>query len=174
MQPESLDFKPERGRRWPGVLLVLAIGAALAVGFSYRALNDELALQQGALSRANRDRPHRMTAAEGGKPELLEARMKYARLVLHRLSLPWDGLFQVLEGATTDRVGLLALQPDWENGVINITAEAKEFSDMLTYVARLGETKSFSRIHLRHHEIDQNDPQRPIRFTLSARWSISP
>jgi Tfp pilus assembly protein PilN len=75
-----------------------------------------------------------------------------------------------VQGATPTSVALLALEPDAKRRVLRITAEARSSDDMLAYVERLQDEDWFSGVALTRHEINEQDPNRPIRFQLDAEW----
>ena len=50
-----------------------------------------------------------------------------ARETVQRLSLPWGKLFAAIEGAASDQVALLAIEPDTKNGTVKISGDSKEY-----------------------------------------------
>ena len=85
---------------------------------------------------------------------------------------PWDKLFKALETSMDKDVALLSIQPDVAGGVVILSAEARDWNAMLGYIRRLGEDKFFTDVHLVSHQIQQSDPQKPVRFVLSCAWDI--
>jgi Tfp pilus assembly protein PilN len=67
-------------------------------------------------------------------------------------------------------VALLALEPDARRRSLRITAEARNSDDMLAYVAKMQEQGWFASVALVRHEIAEQEPNRPLRFQLSAQW----
>lgn len=100
--------------------------------------------------------------------------IKHANEVLQQLSQPWGELFQAIESASVKQVVLLALEPDAEKHVVKISGEAKNIVAVLEYVKKLSEQKVFSSVYLQSHQIQQQDAEKPVRFTLNASWSVSP
>lgn len=41
---------------------------------------------------------------------------------------------------------------------------------MLDYIRRLNKGEFLTDVHLVSHQIQQSDPQRPVRFVLSCAW----
>ena len=41
---------------------------------------------------------------------------------------------------------------------------------MLQYLKRLGATGSFAEVHLLSHQVREDDPQRPIQFSVQATF----
>jgi hypothetical protein len=94
--------------------------------------------------------------------------------VLRRLSLPWDSLFLTMESAAGGEVALLALEPDAEKQVVKVSGEAKDFTALLNYVTRLEAQEAFGPVYLQSHQVQLQDPQRPVRFALHAVWKGAP
>lgn len=88
-----------------------------------------------------------------------------------QLNLPWRALQDAVASATPAGVALLALEPDARKRMLRISAEARTSDEMIGYVARLKREELFSDVALTHHEINHQDPNRPIRFELDASWS---
>jgi Tfp pilus assembly protein PilN len=57
---------------------------------------------------------------------------------------------------------------------VRITAEAKNSDDMFAYVGQLQRIDWFDSVLLARHEINEQDPNRPIRFQIDARWRAAP
>lgn len=93
-----------------------------------------------------------------------------ANEVLRQLTLPWENLFQALESAIDPEVTLLGMRPDIEKHVVDISCEAKNLDAMLNFVKRLKERSEFSSVYLQSHQIQEMEPQKPVRFSLIAVW----
>ena len=174
MRRLELDFHQAPGRTSRGawLLLAVALGFALDVGWSHWRAHEEL---QGLEARLARDRGSR---ADGMvrvnyRPATPEE-MVFARETIARLAMPWDGLFAALEFAQSDRVSLFTVEPDPERGTVILTGEAKDYLSALSYVGTLSNAKGLSRVHLVRHESKPSDPRRAILFTISAQWSVAP
>lgn len=148
------------------VLLALAIAVTvLTGGYYYRLSADSTALQ---------DSLNKFEQATGGQvtgphPEML-GDIKQASEVLRQLTLPWEDLFQAVESSTSPQVTLLGLEPDLEKHVVNISCEAKDIASMLSFMKRLEARQEFVAVYLQNHQIQQRDPERPVRFSLIAFW----
>ena len=88
-----------------------------------------------------------------------------------QLNLPWRALHDAIGAATPAAIGMLSLEPDARRRSIKITAEAKSSDTMIGYVEALKEQEMFSAVTLTRHEINEQDPNRPIRFQIEAEWS---
>ena len=111
-----------------------------------------------------------MRAATTGKAPSFDAQIEEAAGVLAQLKTPWSALFRSIEAAHGDEVALLSLQPDIARRSLSIVGEAKEYGDALAYVARLRNEAKLANAHLVGNEVKEDDPQRPVLFTVSANW----
>lgn len=168
MKPEiALDFLA-RDPRVPvaGIaLLGVALGLAALLGLQFAQLRAEIAAQNEALQAA-RPAPPRVRPA----PPESAVDLKRAQGVLRRLAAPWNALFAEVEVAVGANVALLAIQPDVGNARVTLTGEAKNLREALAFAERLNGGKVLSEAILGGHEVRVQDPHRPVRFTIEARW----
>jgi Tfp pilus assembly protein PilN len=170
MKPRRLDLDhvaPPRRARWPG-FLVLAIAAITAGEVTQQYREAQLALErhqavQGMLN------VQRAPAKTIPKRELDE-QTKNAEAVVRQLTLPWGRLIEALEETGGKDVAILQLQPDAQQRVLRVTAEARNQEAMVDYLRRLSEVQGFSYVHLLNHQVQQENPQRPIQFTAQASF----
>ena len=90
---------------------------------------------------------------------------------ISQLNLPWRDVFDAIEAATPATIALLSLEPDAKKHLLKGMAEAKTSDDMIAYVASLKQQPFFSHVALTRHEINAQDPNRPLRFQFEAQWS---
>ena len=88
-----------------------------------------------------------------------------------QLNLPWREVREAIETATPPEVALLALEPDPKTRTLRITAEAKSSDAMLTYIEQLKQQPFFISAELSKHEINELDPNKPLRFQLDVQWA---
>jgi hypothetical protein len=174
MRPRRLELDyiaPPRRRVWPG-LLVLAISLCLAAVLVTRHREAQLELARleaaGSLISAER-RPARAIPKER-----LDEEVKSAEAVVRQLTLPWGSLVQAIEQASTREVAVLQLQPDADNRIVRLTAEARSSQAMFEYVRRLGAAKGLADVHVVSHHVQREDPQRPIQFSVQASLRSTP
>jgi Tfp pilus assembly protein PilN len=79
-------------------------------------------------------------------------------------------VFQAVESATPASIALLELAPDVKQHAIKGVAEAKSSDEMLDYITRLGSQSLFKAVVLTRHEINDRDPNKPLRFQFVAAW----
>ncbi|MGZ5819748.1 MAG: PilN domain-containing protein, partial [Burkholderiaceae bacterium] len=99
-----------------------------------------------------------------------EAQANAVNNAIQQLNLPWRDLFSAIESATPSTIALLAIEPDAKKHVLKATAEAKTSDDMIGYIEQLKKQGLFSNVLLAKHEINEQDPNKPIRFQLEAEW----
>ena len=175
MRRLDLDFQrkslPLSGGGIVLLLVALLLGGKLFVDF--RDMSAEVELGKAKIARLERltgyKAPH---SDKKDKDDASSAETKRANEVISQLTLPWDQLFSAVEDAADKDVALLAIQPDRRKGVVTIGGEAKDIAAMLDYMRRLGGEKSLKGVALLSHQIQLNDPQKPVRFDLSAKWII--
>lgn len=176
MRPLSLDFQRARVSSTKTGLLLLLIGlaAAGAVGYKFRVVDVELTGAEERTGHLERlVQRHGAPKQSKATPEL-KYEVQQANEVLHQLSMPWEGLFKTLETSDNDRVALLAIQPDVRKRIVKLNGEAKDFTALLDYLKQLEQDKALTDIVLLNHEIHEQDPERPVRFAVSAAWRLQP
>lgn len=177
MQPVRLDYQSSSQFTLAGMaLLALALIALAVIGAYYSNLSDRAARMEARVAQvehlAHRGRPDGKVdarVAEGLRDEVM-----HANKVLRQLSFPWDKLFSQVESSGNKDVSLLALDPDVEKGVVRISGEARNFSAMLDYISRLEGQDAIGTVYLQSHQVQQKDPDKPVRFGLLAVWREKP
>lgn len=175
MRALDLDFRRRhRQAEWAGVLLLAAgLAGAVASGVQYQRVSDELARAEAAI-RESGDAARKRAAAPraGGDLQQVALEVRHANGILHQLNLPWDELFASVESAHTSHVALLSIESDIDNGRIKISGEARNLEGMLDYVRSLKTRPKLAEVYLQSHEIQQQDPQHPVRFVITANWLV--
>lgn len=166
MRRLDLDFHARPSRRTGWVLLAVAVAFFLHVSFTYRDMQERIAEAESASAPSTRPARVRPPVV----PIHLESSYGFASGVVRQLTLPWDRLFGAVEEATSKQVALLTIQPEAQKGVLNVTGEAKDYAAILTFITRLEETKVLRNVHLVNHEVRDQDPDRPLHFTVAGFW----
>jgi Tfp pilus assembly protein PilN len=182
MKKVRIDFAPPslgralfRGPR-PGLSLLiatLALAPLLASNVTqYRRLLQEQDAAQAQVASARAQAVVR--APLPTRTRVPEAQAGAVNAAVLQLNLPWRALHDVVQSSTPASIALLALEPDAKRHNLRITAEARSSDDMLAYVRQLGQQDWFSAVALARHEINEQDPNRPIRFQVDAEWKAAP
>lgn len=152
-------------RRWPGVaLLAASLAVAGALGLAYRDARQELA----RLGAERELLPAVERPARSLPPERVAEQVRTAQSVARQLALPWGSLIVVLEEASTADVALLTLQPDAEQRVLRLTAEARGREAMFDYLRRLSAAHALADVHLVNHQVQEQAAGQPIQFSVQA------
>ncbi len=167
-----LDYQQNLAFSWAGpVLLALTLmSLALTVAY-YVELNNKAASWEDRLEQIER-RQGRLSSSGDRDGVVLE--VKHANEVLRQLTLPWDELFSAVESAAGKDVALLAMEPNAARHVVKISGEAKDMAALLNYVTQLEAQGVFGPVYLQSHQVQQQDPDKPVRFSLLATWREKP
>lgn len=173
MNKLDLDFAlaPQATRHWVWWLLAMAVTAAGLAAWQYAQLQAEragLALQLEARAEVKK-MPVAVPLAPKEQTALKE-QLKQANAVLAELGRPWPRLFNQLESAAGPEIALLAIRPDAAKSQLRVIGEARRLDNVLEYIHRLVESAGFADVVLEQHEVVDADPQKPVRFALSAHW----
>ena len=90
--------------------------------------------------------------------------------VIAQLNLPWRDVFDAIERATPADIALLSLEPDAARQTLKGTAEARDPAGMIAYIESLQQQHFFSEVELLHHETNEADTHKPVRFQFDIRW----
>jgi hypothetical protein len=168
-----LDFRraPPASLTGYGLLAVGILAAGLVVA-AQLLLHREIARYSALAARTSAS-----DAGAARQPLPIQAKsekeaLDNARLVVEHLTVPWDRLFAALEGIQEKDVAVLAITPNVQKRQIRIFAEAKTLSAMLAYHRRLQDTHLFTDVALTEHEVQLQDPEKPVRFNLIATWTL--
>jgi NADH:ubiquinone oxidoreductase subunit D len=157
-----------------GILLLAFIGL-IALVIVYYDGQDQVQTLESAIDHQLNLLSHHQSGKPKQSPEDLrkmEELKKSHVAIKAELDLPWGELFSELEQAKVEDVAVLELEPDPKQNKIKISAEAKSFKGMLDYVRALSGRKRINGVYLLNHKIDEQNPLRPIRFTVEASWIL--
>lgn len=178
MKPVRIDFAPPSLARtlhrtpaaaWLLAAFALLLCVAAAVAGASLAARQRAHERQLAAVQARAAVP--AAAPVAPRAPIAQAQAAAVNAAVLQLNLPWRALQEAVASATPPAVALLALEPDPRKRMLRISAEARTSDEMIDYVARLKREELFSDVALTHHEINDQDPNRPIRFELDASWS---
>jgi hypothetical protein len=122
----------------------------------------------------NQDQAVQARDSDAKRPQVLDARvqieLKRANTVIDALSVPWEDLFEMVEGANAKGLAILSLVPDPRDHSLHLAAEAKTLEGMLAYLARLGAQPMLSDVTLVSYSTAQREGSEVIQFALVAKW----
>lgn len=178
MRPLSLDFQRSARRLNLAGLVLFALGlaTAAAVGIQYRELADEITSREAQIAKIERSAKRKpgKTQQTEREAQQLGGEIRHANQVVQELSLPWDRLFRALETTSSEDVALLTIEPDAKKRLLKITGESRNLAALLTYLRLLEQQPVFADIYLQNHQIQQQDAEKPVRFSLAASWRATP
>ena len=179
MKPMRIDFAPNSWQRllrqthpltW--VLLSLAVVLCSSVFFSGQKLSQQQQEQQQLLERKQSQltqrAPPKVAAPRAQAPE---AQIQAVNQAILQLNLPWRDLLNGLEAGTPKTIALLALEPDAKKLTLKGVAEAKDSDAMVEFISQMKKQDIFDDVLLSKHEINEQDPNKPLRFQFEARWT---
>ena len=146
-------------------MVVLAVSLALAAWLTerYREARVEVARLETQSGLIVPERP-----AKPIPREKIEEEARNAEAVVRQLTLPWAALIGTIEQAATREVAILQLQPDAETRLLRLTAETRHREAMFDFVRRLGAAQGLADVHLVSHQVQREDPQQPVQFSIQA------
>lgn len=170
----ELDFQRKPSYSVVGVVLLLSavlLGGQLFA--DYRDLAAKVERSETTLAKMEGLTVHKVASPgkPGGQP--YGAEINRANEVIDQLARPWDQLFAAIEEAAGKDIALLAIQPEKTKGIVTISGEARDFMAMLDYIRRLNQVYPLRNVDLLSHQVQQQDPQKPVHFNLSATWVIN-
>jgi hypothetical protein len=175
MRELNLDFRrQDRKARRAGMLLLAAgLAGVVALGAQYRELADEVSAAEASLRPVARAAGKAKSAAlAGGDVQKVSFEFKRAAEIVHQLTLPWGELFASAESAAMPDVALLSIESDTDKRRVKISGEAKNLEAVLQYLRFLAARPALADVYLQSHDLQKQDPQRPVRFVLSAEWRV--
>lgn len=171
MKALDLEFQP-KGRAADGVrlaLLALALAGLAQVVLDYRGLR----LREGdtvqTLHQAQRQQNSVRDGAAAAVPPKAED-VQAANAIIGALNVPWGQLLESLEARAGNDIALLAIEPDVKKKTVRITGEARNLAALPDYVDVLAEQKLLQDVVLIEHQVQAQDPQRPVHFVIQASW----
>lgn len=176
MRRIHLDFISPRRPVGVAGWLVLMLGicmAAIVVGWDYGYWRPLVAADADKLRGLQAGIASRRTAMAQGIDPQLAAEWQRAIAVADTLNVPWAGLFASVEAEAERPVAILSLESDASKRDLILNGEARTLDDMLAYYRLLEQQTIFSGLTLNTHQINRQDPQRPIRFRVTAKWAAS-
>jgi len=159
---------------WAGVVLLVTALLSLALsGAFYRSTLEQIGYWESRSGLAERAAGRQMGGTQREMADMA-LEIKHANEVLNQITLPWDRLFQAVEWSSGKDVALLTIEPDAEKNEVKISGEAKNIAALLGYIKHLAEQDVFSNVYLQSHQVQQHNPEKPVRFALVVTWKLMP
>lgn len=172
MQALILEFRDRKRTSSVGILTLLAaVLGMVALAAQYERISADTAQAQakvralGVVARKNRT-----AAPSAADAERRAVQVKHASEVLLQLSTPWNQLFSSVEDISAPEVAVLGIASDSDKRRVKISAEARNLNAMVVFLRKLETRPTLADVFLQSHQIQLQDPQRPVRFVVTAAW----
>lgn len=172
MQAMKLDYLSDGRNIWIGIVVLIAgVSATLFMGWRYHEESQKISLQEARIETIRAARASRLNVLPvETDSEQIALETGQAKAIILELNLPWKELFEAIESYQKDDVAVLAIEPDAQKGLVRISGEAKSLDSLVAYLAYLQKIPLLRDIELVNHQIQEQDPQQPVRFMLQAVW----
>ena len=179
MRGLDIDFAPPSLQRTlyragPGAWLLAAVALLLCLAcavLGYRLVAQQRTNIAQLAAAYTRAKAPVMVKLAADQPRISEVQAAVVNAAVMQLNLPWRALHDAIGAATPRSIAMLALEPDARKRSMKITAEAKSSDAMIAYVEELKKQELFADVVLTRHEINDQDPNHPIRFQIEAEWT---
>ena len=162
-------FRRTSPPRWAGwLLLLVALAFAADLARSYETLRAEIGRKENQIARLKATADLRLVRVSATPPSAEE--LRFAADTIRRLATPWNSLFRALEGAQSEAVSLISIEPDAEVGSVIVTGSARDYGSTLAYVSALAAQPALKRVRLLKYETVPGNAQRPLSFAVTASW----
>lgn len=157
--------------KWALVLIAVALAA-------YAALSNQLSQLQARYDEVTQTTQKQARQSQGSlRTPQASAGLTRAKEVVEDLNRPWDGMFAMIESSMPTELTLIDIAPSAHTGEIRISGLARQYDAILDFVDALNAQaytgKTSNAAYLMSHQVMEQDPERKIRFDISAVWPTS-
>ncbi len=176
MRRLELDFRrhDQTARKLGIAALAVSLAGAAAMAYQYQRVSEELTVAEAAVHTHGVAMRKKTVVQKPEDAQRVALQAKRANEVMTQLKTPWPELFANVEAAQTPDVALLSIESAADKRNIKIAGEAKNLGAVLTYLRDLQEQPLLADVYLESHQVQQQDPQHPVRFALGAGWRGQP
>jgi hypothetical protein len=181
MKPLNIDFvvrppwQQPLATRSRAILIALGGVAVLAAAaLAWQVLQLERQLAESTQAIAGPPGNCRPYAAAATAAVLSAAQVLAINGAIGQLNTPWPALLDAFESVASGDIALLQIEPDNRRRLVKGVAEAMDHQGMLDYLAALGAAAPFARALVSKQEINDKDPNRPLRFSFEALFDDTP
>lgn len=152
-------------------LLLLGLGLSGSTAFSYIRLKhnqEQLAQNLNARQQTLAKAAQKNSIAA---PLLAKGQAQGINRAIWQLNFPWSEILDAFQAVSTAQTALLSLEPNAEKQLVRALAESPNPDVMFAYLQSLRDTGAFTRIELVRYEVNEQDPMKPLRFSVDAYFS---
>jgi len=156
------------------ICLLIGLTVCISASLSCLQINRQLNIQMNKLQQVQSNLTKRNEwKLVIKKSAITDAQASAVNDAVSQLNLPWNALFDALEGATPQSIAVLSIEPDALRHSVRGIAEAKDSEEMVHYIEQLKKQSLFTNVFITMHDINQMDPNKPMRFQFEAYWKGS-
>lgn len=161
----DFDFHAQPSR--PGKLgMALALAGCVALGWAWNNLQAARATEAGLATRIAALEQARPRAAAKPATRANTAADATQALVRAQLDFSWQPAFDALAAARSSKIALVSLDAVQAKSHIKLVAEARQLADAVEFIEALQQQPGIRRAALTQHEVQSDDPEKPVRFNL--------
>lgn len=149
-----------------GIAVLVGLGVLVLVWY-WRQLEQQIDQVRQEIAVA-RQEVQRRTPPPPPPLLLTDAQVLATNHAIAQLNTPWPALLDGFERVATPDIALLQIEPDPRRRVVKGVGEAKNHQQMLLYLAALGAVEPFAGAMVSKQEVNEKDPNRPLRFLFEA------
>lgn len=165
-------YAEQQARHVDYILLGLGFLIFVACFYQLKLIMEEIAHWEARIDRLEQQQQHRKTPRTpiARITQETQQELKQANEVLQKINLPWEALFDSLEYAVSKEIALLSVQPNVANRTIRITGEARNLAALTDFVEVIEREEVFENAYVLNYKVKQENPYRPIAFSLTTTW----
>jgi len=166
------DFNFHSQPARPGMLgVALALAGAAALAWTWmnlqtaRATEAGLAMQIAAIETSRSHPPVKPVKHTD------DTAQRTREHVSAQLAYSWQPAFDALAAARSGKIALVSLDAVQAASRLKLVAEARQLADAIAYIDALQQQPGIRRVELLQHEVQADDAQKPLRFTILLELS---
>ena len=162
-----LDFDFHSRPARPGILgVALALAGVAVMAWVWMNLQTAHATGAGlAMQIAALEKSQSRPAAHPVK-HTADAAQRTRSQVSAQLAYSWQPAFEALAAGRSGKIALVSLDAVQSTSRLKLVAEARHLADAIAFIDTLQQQPGIRRVELLQHELQADDAQKPLRFTI--------
>jgi len=158
---------------WGGLILLIGSGLFVFVCQTYYELHaKQIKVNEELQTFQQEEQKDILTSTSQTRTQVNPDQLRAIKSSVHEIFIPWNDLFNALEDSSIKNVVLLGLQPDSKKKQVVITGEANNYHSVIAYIDQLSMQPAFTEVYLKKHAVKETDVDKPVSFSIFARWTI--
>lgn len=153
----------------PGLaLLLVGLGTIVWTALAWQQARATVAGQRLQLAALENTRP-----PERARPSTRaeDAALNSQAEIAAQLRFSWQPAFEALANTRSSKIALVSLDAIQAKAQLKLVAEARQLSDVVAFLDALQQQNGVKRAELLQHELQKDNPQKPVRFTVLVELS---